>query len=236
MQRYRLYDPSEMQPRWLAYFDLLGIKALIAQGKMFRVHESYAKALEEIERHKSDFDYLESISFSDTFLIFSKDGTGPSYAAVESAARWFAHFLLVDGIPLRGAVACGPFFASREDSIYFGQALVEAYEYGEAQDWIGFVLTPSATKRLGELGGLYENGENLNFARWRIPYKEHHAPHLEPELLACILDQWIEIDGRNMCVDALERMKRTAGPQHATKYQNALDFFTAKRRTVALGR
>jgi hypothetical protein len=35
-----------------------------------------------------------------------------------------------------------------EHNIFVGEALIDAYEYGEKQDWLGFLLTPAVYETL----------------------------------------------------------------------------------------
>src|SRR5205809_319215 len=82
------------------------------------------------------------------------------------------------------------------------QSLVEAYGVGEAQDWIGFLLCPSAVVRLDELG--LPAGERLNYAYSEIPFKKAMSAKRLP---ACILGDWAKINGENQVVRTLTQMK-----------------------------
>ena len=147
------YQRDLNKNRWLAYFDLLGIRQLLAEDKELDVFSAYDKAIKEcghIERWTGGT--LQHAWFSDTFLIWAPDDSTTSFHDVDQMARIFADSLLQARIPLRGAVSCGLLYTDVENKVFFGSALVEAYEYGEGQDWIGLLLSPSATKRLDSLG------------------------------------------------------------------------------------
>lgn len=167
--------------------------------------------------------------FSDSFIIYSPSDSGGDFAYIDSVARWFVYKLIVDHVPVRGALACGDFYADKEHSLYFGTALIEAYEYGEAQDWLGFLLSPSAVLQLDKLG--IPAGQRLNYAYGKIPFKKEKGRALAGELPACILGQWITLNGRNPCVDALAEMRdRAQNASHVGKYAKALDFIRKNRR------
>ena len=76
----------------------------------------------------------------------------------------------------------GKAFADEEYNILFGQGLLEAHCYGENQDWIGFVIAPSAAEKITEYGYPPE-GRKEDYARWPIPYKRY-IDKLDPE-------QWV---------------------------------------------
>ena len=223
-------DPSCQAIRWVSYLDLLGFTEIIRMKGWIYVFSHYAQALEHFIQDL-DFDLrIEKTWFSDTFLLYSPDNTDSSFTAIESITRWFVNSLIFDGIPVRGAMACGDFYADKENSMFFGQALVEAYNYGENQDWIGFVLSPSAVNRMSEIG--LPPHERLNYAYWQIPYK--NTDNTLPESLpAYIIGGATEINNRNPYLDKLVEMKsRLKNVRFRRKYENTINFIEANKRTV----
>ncbi len=229
MTDYVLYDKANMAHRWLGYFDLLGVRSMIETGNHYKVFDVYARAIERAESNRKRVPAVKYICFSDTFVIYSKSDSGEDYAYIDSVARWFVFFLLEADIPVRGALSCGEYYADARRSLFYGSALVEAYEYGEAQDWVGFILAPSAVAQLGKLG--LSVGQRLNYAYWRIPFKKSPMHERVLELPACILGQWITMNRKNPCLEALKRMKtRVSDQHHAKKYDNAIGFIEEKHR------
>ena len=163
------YNPANDSHRWLSYFDLLGTRALIESRDHFYVFTVYATAIERARKTLERQPTVSSVWFSDTFLIYTSDDSAQNFAFIDQVSRWFVYFLLTTAsIPVRGAISCGNFYADRSSNLYFGPALVEAYEYGEAQDWIGFLLSPSAVTRLDSLG--IPAGGLLNYSYWNVPF------------------------------------------------------------------
>lgn len=224
------FDPKQQKRRWVAYFDLLGTRARIKSQNYLQVFVVYAQALEQLKLRNKDAPPISHACFSDTFLIYSETDSGEDFVYMDMVARWFAYNLIVAKIPVRGALACDDFYTDRNNSLYFGPALVEAYEYGEAQDWLGFLLAPSAVSQLEKLG--IPAGERLNYAYAKLPFKTGKGLNLTKELPACILGQWATFNGRNQCVDALEEMKAAAG-SNALKYSNTIEFIEKNRRLPA---
>lgn len=224
------FSPANSATRWLAHFDLLGTRDLLANGKELQVFLAYERALEELKRNQ-DRAALKHTWFSDTFLIVAPDDSGLTFTWIELISRSFVYFLLQAQIPLRGAISCGKVYADFPEGIIFGQGLVEAYEYGDGQDWIGLLLCPSAVVRMAALGVPAEN--RLNYAYVDVPWKRQpiRAPARLP---ACILGNWVQINGRNLCLDSLKAMalQHPAGPVR-DKYDRATNFIEANARTPA---
>lgn len=220
------FNPACSRSRWLGYFDLLGTRELIRSGDTFRVFSVYEKALREVRISKLP---IQRAWFSDTFLIYSQTDGASDFWALDSVSRWFVYFLIMADIPVRGAIASGNFYADDSGQVYLGEALVESYEFGEAQDWIGFLLCPSAVARLEALKMPANN--RLNYAYAEIPFKTSR-PGRPSKLPACILGNWaISRAGQNDLLDKLRLMRRKQpDPPVARKYDNTIAFVERNQR------
>ncbi|MDN5941256.1 MAG: hypothetical protein L0H94_05170 [Nitrospira sp.] len=76
---------------------------------------------------------------------------------------------------MRGAISHGEFFANRLKSMYFGPALVDAYEHCEGQQWLNFSLTDSLVKQLESVG---LSMPRLNYSPFQVPYKKRSVEDL----------------------------------------------------------
>jgi hypothetical protein len=78
-------------------------------------------------------------NFSDTIIFYT---TNTSYAAFCELLKTCAHFiaLALDIHMVRGAITHGSFYVFPEDNIHIGEALIDAYDLAEDQDWIGVAL------------------------------------------------------------------------------------------------
>ncbi len=140
--------------RWISYFDFLGFRHEVEETHLDLIMSKYKKALNKTEsiignRSKYGIYYTW---FSDTFVIYSKDDSLESYTWIEQATRHFMLGILESEIPLRGALTNGEFYVDKEQGIYIGKGLIEAYDYCEGQNWLGFIISPKAYKRLLMLG------------------------------------------------------------------------------------
>ena len=211
--------------RWLSYFDFLGVQALIAGGREGTVFNAYWAAMREFKNHDKWAPTLGHAWLSDTFLIVGDDDSPECFARVEKMSRCFAGSLIGRGIPLRGSIACDRFYADFEDRTFFGRALVEAYQIGECQDWIGLVLCPSAERRLHEM----PSGASIN-SYWRkvaIPWKKGLA---NPDsLFACLLGSWGHVNGQNPLIEVLRTMRAGSVDERiAKKYERTIAFLESQ--------
>ena len=218
------FDENCHNARWLGYFDLLGTRQLINTGNYIGTFCVYARAVNEAKRRTKKWAEIRHACFSDTFLIYSDDDSASDFAAMDMVARWFVHFLIMNRIPVRGAVACGDFYADSEHSPYFGKALVEAYEYGEAQDRLGYLLCPSAMARLEVLD--LSADARLNYAYSDVPFHEGKEPeNAVKQLPGCLLGRWVMINGENQCLSRLrEMMGESKDARIVRKYKNTIEF------------
>ena len=80
-------------------------------------------------------------------------------------------------LPIRGAISFGEFYANREESIYCGKALLEAFELAESQQWIGMTIAPSAEEYAATLVKNFQFSKpwsvrpGWDLIRWEIPLK-----------------------------------------------------------------
>jgi hypothetical protein len=126
----------------------------------------------------------EALLLSDSLLLYSEEiSEKPPLKALTNAiliSRIITMKFFEQYLPVRGAISFGEFYANREDSIYFGKALVEAYELTESQQWIGTAIAPSAEEyasvlakdfQISTLSDLCSVRPGWDLIRWEIPLK-----------------------------------------------------------------
>jgi len=220
--------PDCHKRRWLTYVDLLGFSKLVQTKDWIHVFAVYSKSIEEAKRKIHEEFNIQKMWFSDTFLFYAPDDSKQSFAAVESISRWFVYFSILARIPLRGAMACGDFYADEENKMHFGKALIEAYNFGEKQNWIGFIFAPSATLQC--ISYDLDPGTLLYYAYADIPHKPGVGIY-DSKLPAYIIGGDSIVNGQNLCVEALIQMKDHETKESIkTKYQTTIDFIEANRR------
>ncbi len=208
--------------RWLAYFDILGFKRLLENANsyddLFIIKYDYQCALDNLKRLHNHFNQstIHFCWFSDTFLIYTVDDTPQSYTIIQSSCKRYITRCIYSRIPLRGALSVGPFYANPTENIFIGQALVDAYKYAEDQDWLGFILTPTASGKVKQYG---LDPRHHDFQNENIPMKNYQ----DSEVFAYTLSS-----GASSCpsplLPILNEMKQSAPIKSKRKYENTEQF------------
>lgn len=211
--------------RWVAYLDLLGITNLIKTEYWLEVFDVYAEAIKHFQQDAFNGHLIRRITFSDSFILYTTDGSALSYSALDSFVRYFIVSLIRRKIPVRGALSFGKLYADEANDLYFGEALIEAHQISESQNWIGFVLTETVIKRLQELE--LPANKRWNYSSYQVPQKvctEEKVAYVElPAFIIGGRDSSSEL--HLACKRALMIMeKKQSDPKIKIKYSNTLEF------------
>lgn len=155
---------------WLSYFDLLGFRDLVKNRDAYDIYNTYNEALNAAKRNSKE-DRKDPTSvyhrfFSDTFFFYTRDDSRDAFVNIESVSSCFFKEMIMRRIPLRGSMTVGNFYINEKEGIFFGPALIEAYDCGEEQNWLGFVLTKNAEKQMAK----YKNNNQTVLDT----YKKHY--------------------------------------------------------------
>jgi hypothetical protein len=140
---------------WIAAFDILGFKNLGQKPDQEfprKLLESQLNdLLEPLEPDFIEYGRVERIVFSDTIVV-SAPWEARFYGWFCLQCQKLMHRSITIKLPLRGAIIVGTAFISTDPPIVVGLPAIEAHEYCEDQNWIGLLLTPSATTALRQVG------------------------------------------------------------------------------------
>jgi hypothetical protein len=141
---------------WVAYFDILGYKDLIEYDDQSLPLEILKSSIDDaIKKLKNDIKVFKNIidytSYADTFIIYSKAVEKSGYPALVRTSKNFLNTCVSKRLPIRGAISYGELVLGHDSKI-MGKAFLESHEYGEDQNWIGLLLTPSASSQLKFMG------------------------------------------------------------------------------------
>lgn len=143
---------------WIASLDIMGFSNLVdIEGDTIDIdfiQEDYEKTLDHLRDRCDEYSpgSLEYLWFSDTFIMYSPDDSGRSYSVVQQAAKHFIEECVYSSIPIRGAISVGTLIKSHDDKAVMGRAFIDAHRYGDDQDWIGLILTPTAIEKVRSYG------------------------------------------------------------------------------------
>src|ERR1700722_2890591 len=149
MSAYK-FKPLRYRQRWFCYLDLLGFTNLVHSNDISNVMPAYYRVIETLTNSATFFKSRKLLYswFSDTFIIYSGSDSYEDFHSVEYVGCRFFEELIVSQIPVRGALTCGGLYSQSTRNVFVGPALIGAYNYAENQDWLGFVLTPTAKEKL----------------------------------------------------------------------------------------
>lgn len=165
--------------------------------------------------------------FSDTFIIYSYGAKDVDFAYVEQTGRLFFQKLILNHIPVRGAITFGKLYSQSSRNIFVGPALIDAYYYGEKQNWLGFVLTPKVTERLSGT-----SIETKSLAHYRLVEQQGIINHEPSKPVYAFSFNNAVVQGKNPYVAALRLMQRRAPESEAGKYTNSIAFAEAHDRGI----
>lgn len=155
-EKFRDINYWNKRDGYIGVFDILGFKRRIdnADNEVLRdiLTEKLADLFEVLESDITEHGELTFTVFSDTFVVHTPDSVGSSYGWFLRQCKNLIERSIHVRLPLRGAISSGQVFTSDNPPIIIGKPFIEAYEYCEDQNWIGLLLTPSATTAISDLG------------------------------------------------------------------------------------
>jgi hypothetical protein len=132
---------------YVALLDVLGFRELVRGDVDGERIDHYLQALRTAISNTE----VKSVVFSDSIVLTVESNTEEAFLSVARACSRSMGALLSRGIALRGAISFGKFLRRQVgDSVFIaGRAIIEAYEFEQAQNWAGIMVAPSAIKQLG---------------------------------------------------------------------------------------
>lgn len=136
--------------RFVAFIDIMGFKDLVARStheqvyKMMKKLDEKKKFSENILWGSADSKLIKTTTYSDSIMIYSKDESYDSLVSIIAMISSLTHDMFIDGIPHKGALSFGTMTLDTENSIYFGQPLIDAYLLQEELNYYGVVCHATA--------------------------------------------------------------------------------------------
>jgi len=181
-KRYMNQKNYEYTKGWIAYFDILGFSNIVENLPLPGVLNRYHEVLRRLGVNQI---LVEPKWFSDTFLLHKEekeDGPEGSFSQIEdSSRRFFTSMLRFKPTPLRGCLCYGDYYVDQEKDIYIGPAIIDAYRLAEKQNWIGYILAPSAVESIRSFGVTKEHTIKKYYLEYDVPCKNQETK----KLLAC---------------------------------------------------
>lgn len=134
--------------RFVAFLDILGFKDMVMRSSHSEIYEklneiSKAKQwLEEMPnsnnlKTKIGNGEIYTVSFSDSIVIFSKNDDIENFRFFIVSVMWFFRKAIENKTPMKGGIAHGEISLNKSKQIYFGQAIIDAYQMEEEVNYLG---------------------------------------------------------------------------------------------------
>jgi hypothetical protein len=135
---------------YVALLDVLGFSELIARESRSMELERYFDAIDEATNKMEGVEY---VLFSDTIVINAPSRSPEDLLQILQACSFAMHYLLKEGLAVRGAISYGSYYRSRSQKgvVIAGPAFIEAYHFEKAQNWVGIALAPSILREFSDL-------------------------------------------------------------------------------------
>lgn len=227
---------------WVVCFDILGFKdQILGYEKVYGVGklDGFANIIykEILNTLQKDVDkYFKDIVFtcwgSDTFVLYTPDDSIQSFSVISSVAIAFCRRMIMhcSSYMVRGALGTGQFYADKQNNIFLGSALINAYEYAEKQNWIGLVVTLCAEKKVYDL----ESSHNIQHHTLLYNYVKYDVPIKKKETrngIKCIVEDTEKLYAARIqdCpgINRFFQPRSKDGPQKewVKKYEHTREFF-----------
>ncbi len=131
--------------------DILGFADRVSRDSEIGGLDSYIRTVLDVAQAHAG---LRVILFSDTVVLYTLDDSPEAFDEVIEATSQVSYSLLAAEVPLRGAIAHGPFARSENDmhgSVIAGRPIIEAHYYEAQLQWVGVMLAPSVLRKVPDL-------------------------------------------------------------------------------------
>jgi hypothetical protein len=218
---------------WVGVFDILGFKNMIRQADLDFPRALLTSKLDSLfEALGNDvmrLRQLEYMIFSDTIVIFAPDLEAHSYGWFLLQCKILINKSIALRLPLRGAISVGTAFTSSSPPVVIGPSFLEAHEFCEKQNWIGLLLTPSATRALRRAG---LEPLHHDFVLDDIPLKKKDEEMDKENILAYRFQNGIS-SFESPLITSLKEMKHFAPDKDKDKYIKTIGFIKKHYRYIA---
>lgn len=148
--------------RFVGFMDVMGFKDMVAR----RTHEEVGMMLEQMSSMKrilqkvvvSPFrqanekvnreERVKSVTFSDSVLFVTKDDSLSDLFVLALVLEIFQEAAIQRGAPTKGAVSFSRLTANFENSIFYGQPLIDAYLLQDQLSYYGIVVDNEVETRI----------------------------------------------------------------------------------------
>lgn len=140
--------------RYVGFIDIMGFKDIVTRTSHAEIYEMMKK-IDSNRKHAESIQWdglppnlVKTTTYSDSIIIYSKDDTYESLDSLVSSISALTYNLFLEGIPHKGALSFGMVTLDTENSIFFGQPLIDAFLLQEEINSYGILLHATVEKEI----------------------------------------------------------------------------------------
>jgi hypothetical protein len=174
--------------RFVAFFDILGFKEMVSRNS----HDAILKKLEQLSETVSDLEShnysigmaeiiksavgeTKAITFSDSIVVYSKGDSLEDLNKIIIDAYWVISSSLEFNIPIKAALSYGQITVDFENSLFFGQPIIDAFLLHEQLQIYAAVLDNHFEEKLATFNLTEKVSRNIH--DYKTPFKTGKINH-----------------------------------------------------------
>ena len=167
-------DPT--RNRFVGFIDLMGFKDYVARNSHQTIYKELKKVFTEFKKDSLEEHYYSDgykfYIFSDSIIFFTESEEIKDMQEFLRLMRILTERLLNETLPFRGGIAYGKMTVDAENSIFFGQPLIDAFLLSEELLFYGVAVHHTAEKQIRK-----DPDFKKRFIAYKSPMKGGQALH-----------------------------------------------------------
>lgn len=207
--------------RFVLFLDILGFKDLVARNSHNYVDQKLKVLTETLQLIPQELSFLNiaknqsrAISFSDSIIVFSKSNLKRDAEKIMMDAHHIQLIALKNNIPIKGAISYGTITVDYQNSIFFGQPIIDAYLLHEDLNLLSVVVDHHAEKKINEFRT--DTRVNNNLTKYQAPMKFGRVNHMLLRLSNSSIEEGINY---------LQELNFTVSGKPRVYIDNTLEFY-----------
>lgn len=169
--------------RYVAFIDIMGFSNYVyrnehelVKNRMLKFENIVSRTENAARTAAKSMDGLDkgirTLVFSDSVLILSTDSSKASLESIIITCQLLMANCLKSGIAIKGAISYGMITADFNKSLFFGKALIDAYQLEEQLTFYGIVIDHKVQKKMRVL-----KVESIYILNQSVPTKSGNISH-----------------------------------------------------------
>lgn len=223
--------------RFVSFFDILGFKDMVLKNS----HDDILKKLESLKKHanrlaemqwdeekektsklKITVNQTKSITFSDSFIFFSKGDSLEDFFKIVLDS-WSIYKEAIDNdIALKGAISYGEITVDFDKNLFFGQPIIDAFLLHEDLHMLSIILDHNAENQIKLFDKNYIIESSLSFQKVKL--KSGIATHT--------LLSMNTISSADQQIIKLQKLYKITSGKPRQYIDNTIDFYNNLKLTL----